>query len=65
MSLSAITSLLGAFMTAVVQLIEDGEVKTGWPLVSLGDLISYSILVISTPLVSFLVITCLFICLAC
>ncbi|XP_061368292.1 WAT1-related protein At5g47470-like [Gastrolobium bilobum] len=44
MSLSAITSLLGAFMTAIVQLVEDHEVKTGWPLVSFKDLIGYSFL---------------------
>lgn len=33
-------------MTAAVQLLEDGELKTGWPLVSFGDLIGYSVLVI-------------------
>ncbi|KAF1873749.1 hypothetical protein Lal_00027787 [Lupinus albus] len=44
MSLSAITSLFGAFMTTIVQFIEDHEVKTGWPLVSFGDLIGYSVL---------------------
>ncbi|KAF1861838.1 hypothetical protein Lal_00026302 [Lupinus albus] len=44
MSLSAITSLFGAFITAGIQLIEDHNVETGWPLVSLGDLIGYCVL---------------------
>jgi len=32
-------------MTVAVQLIEDHEFKTGWPLVSVGDMIGYSLLV--------------------
>ncbi|TKY70826.1 WAT1-related protein [Spatholobus suberectus] len=44
MSLGAITSLFGAFMTAIVQLLEDRKLKAGWLLVSSGDLIGYSIL---------------------
>lgn len=49
-SLCAITSFFGGFMTTTAQLIEDHEFKTGWPLVSAGDMIGYSLLVISTSL---------------
>ncbi|KAJ1375449.1 EamA domain [Sesbania bispinosa] len=45
MSLSAITSLLGGLMTAIVQLLEDHELKSGWQLVNFRDLIGYSFLV--------------------
>ncbi|XP_057443730.1 WAT1-related protein At5g47470 [Lotus japonicus] len=44
MSLSAITSLFGAFMTTIVQLIEERDLKIGWQIVSLGDMIAYSVL---------------------
>ncbi|KAI4327129.1 hypothetical protein L6164_019628 [Bauhinia variegata] len=44
MSLCAITSLLGAFTTAIAQLFEDKEAKTAWILVSFGDLLAYSVL---------------------
>jgi drug/metabolite transporter (DMT)-like permease len=43
-SLCAITSLIGVFITAAVQLIQDHKIDTGWPLVSVGDLIGYSLL---------------------
>jgi len=33
-------------MTVAVQLIEDHEFKTGWPLVSVADMIGYSLVVI-------------------
>lgn len=48
MSLGAITSLIGAFMTAIFQFLEDHEVKTSWLLVRSGDLIGFFILVIPT-----------------
>ncbi|KAK7406264.1 hypothetical protein VNO78_07887 [Psophocarpus tetragonolobus] len=44
MSLGAITSLLGAFMTAIAQLLENHKLKTGWLLVRSGDLIGYFVL---------------------
>ncbi|KAH1267411.1 hypothetical protein AAZX31_01G195100 [Glycine max] len=44
MSLGAITSLIGAFMTAIFQFLEDHEVKTSWLLVRSGDLIGFFIL---------------------
>uniref|UniRef100_A0A0R0JYJ4 WAT1-related protein n=1 Tax=Glycine max TaxID=3847 RepID=A0A0R0JYJ4_SOYBN len=44
MSLCAITSFFGTFMTAAVQLVEDHEFKTGWPIVGVGDMIAYSLL---------------------
>jgi len=47
MSLCAITSLIGVVITATVQLIQNHKVDFGWPLVRLGDLICYSVLVIS------------------
>jgi len=34
-------------MTIAVQLIEDHQFKTGWPGVSVSDMIGYSLLVIS------------------
>jgi uncharacterized membrane protein YoaT (DUF817 family) len=46
MSLSAITSFFGGLITTAAQLIEYHEFKTGWPLVSAGDMIGYSVLVI-------------------
>jgi hypothetical protein len=47
MSLCAITSLIGVVITATVQLIQNHKVDFGWPVVRLGDLICYSVLVIS------------------
>lgn len=47
-------------MTATAQLLKDHEIKTGWPFVSFGDLIAYSLLVISTS-VLFLLVICLFV----
>ncbi|OIV89303.1 hypothetical protein TanjilG_23717 [Lupinus angustifolius] len=44
MSLCAITAFFGACMTAIAQLLQDHEFKTSWPLVSLRDLIAYSLL---------------------
>ncbi|CAL0313745.1 unnamed protein product [Lupinus luteus] len=43
-SLCAITAFFGACMTAIAQLLQDHEFKTSWPLVSMGDLIAYSLL---------------------
>ncbi|KAL2545265.1 WAT1-related protein [Forsythia ovata] len=43
-SLCAITSLIGVVMTGSIQLIEDDGWKTGWPLLSIRELIAYSIL---------------------
>ncbi|CAN6580691.1 unnamed protein product [Malus baccata var. baccata] len=45
MSLCAITSLIGAFLTAAVQIIQDHKIETGWPLVSAKQLIGFSLLV--------------------
>ncbi|CAK8539486.1 unnamed protein product [Lathyrus sativus] len=44
MSLSAITSLFGGFMTAVVQKLQGDDLKSGLQLVSFGDIIGFSIL---------------------
>ncbi|KAK6262886.1 hypothetical protein QUC31_008702 [Theobroma cacao] len=44
MSLCAITSLIGVIITAMVQLVEDHQLKLGWPLVSVKDLIAFSLL---------------------
>ncbi|XP_050871437.1 WAT1-related protein At5g47470 [Lathyrus oleraceus] len=44
MTLCAITSFLGGVITTATQLIEYHEIKTGWPLVSVGDMIAYSVL---------------------
>ncbi|XP_058757723.1 WAT1-related protein At5g47470-like [Vicia villosa] len=44
MSLCAITSFLGGVITTAAQLIEYHEIKTGYPLVSVGDMIGYSVL---------------------
>ncbi|MED6157041.1 hypothetical protein PIB30_019702 [Stylosanthes scabra] len=44
MSLGAITSLLGAFMTAVVQLLTEHQVKIDWQVLRFRDLIGYSLL---------------------
>ena len=43
-SLCAITSFFGGIITTAAQLIEYHEIKTGWPIVSVGDMIIYSIL---------------------
>ncbi|KAB1217007.1 hypothetical protein CJ030_MR4G021314 [Morella rubra] len=42
-SLCAITSLIGSFITAAVQLVQDHKIETGWPLLSVGHLIGYSL----------------------
>ncbi|XVE65089.1 hypothetical protein DITRI_Ditri07aG0154200 [Diplodiscus trichospermus] len=44
MSLCAITSLIGVIITAAVQLVEDHDLQWGWPLVSVRDLIGFSLL---------------------
>ncbi|KAL2321566.1 hypothetical protein Fmac_025945 [Flemingia macrophylla] len=44
MSLCAVTSFFGTFMTAAVQVVEDHEFKTEWPFVSVRDMIGYSLL---------------------
>lgn len=44
MSLCAITSLIGMFVTAAVQFLQDHRVETGWPLLSISDLIGFSLL---------------------
>jgi hypothetical protein len=46
-SLCAITSLIGVIITAIVELVLNHRVDVGWPLMRLGTLICYSILVIS------------------
>ncbi|KAJ7944741.1 WAT1-related protein [Quillaja saponaria] len=55
MSLCAITSLIGVFMTATVQLFEEQRLDSGWPLVSVADMIGYSVLggMVSGACVSF------------
>ncbi|KAK2965063.1 hypothetical protein RJ639_029458 [Escallonia herrerae] len=48
-SLCAITSLFGAILTLVVELIQGHHIETGWPLLSVHELIGYSLLVTSLP----------------
>lgn len=45
MSLCAITSLIGVFITAAIQFVQDRKIETGWPLVSAKDLVGFSLLV--------------------
>lgn len=45
MSLCAITSMIGVIITAMVQLVEYHDLQWGWPLLSVTDLIGFSILV--------------------
>uniref|UniRef100_A0A2P2MVC2 WAT1-related protein n=1 Tax=Rhizophora mucronata TaxID=61149 RepID=A0A2P2MVC2_RHIMU len=47
MSLCAITSIIGAIITAIVQMIQDRSFEVDWHLVRVGDLVVYSLLVIS------------------
>lgn len=44
MSLCAITSLIGVVITAAVALIQDHKIETSWPLVSVGQMVGYSLL---------------------
>ncbi|XP_021901893.1 WAT1-related protein At5g47470-like [Carica papaya] len=44
MSLCALTSLIGVFLTVAVQLFQDHKVETGWAFLSIGTFIGYSIL---------------------
>ncbi|KAF2313087.1 hypothetical protein GH714_009192 [Hevea brasiliensis] len=46
MSLCAITSLIGVVITAIVQWFQDHNFGITWPLMELGDLIGYSLLVV-------------------
>lgn len=46
MSLCAITSLLGVFVTAVAQMLQHHKLETGSPILSVSNLIAYSLLVI-------------------
>ncbi|XP_024935109.3 WAT1-related protein At5g47470 isoform X1 [Ziziphus jujuba] len=43
-SLCAITSLIGVFITGAVQLFQDHKFEIGLPFVSVGDMIGYSVL---------------------
>ncbi|XP_073053982.1 WAT1-related protein At5g47470-like isoform X2 [Primulina eburnea] len=43
-SLCAITSLIGVVLTTMVQMIEDNGWDTGWPLLTIQQLIGYSLL---------------------
>ncbi|KAM7248921.1 hypothetical protein ACFE04_013429 [Oxalis oulophora] len=43
-SLCAITSIIGVVITAGVELLQDHKIELGWPLVSVGDLLGYSII---------------------
>ncbi|XP_038993611.1 WAT1-related protein At5g47470-like isoform X1 [Hibiscus syriacus] len=44
MSLCAITSLIGVIITVMVQLVEDGDLQQGWPLLSVKHLLAFSLL---------------------
>ncbi|KAK8584476.1 hypothetical protein V6N13_109871 [Hibiscus sabdariffa] len=44
MSLCAITSLIGVIITVMVQLVEDPDFQREWPLVSVKDLLGFSLL---------------------
>ncbi|XP_016489069.1 WAT1-related protein At5g47470-like isoform X1 [Nicotiana tabacum] len=54
-SLCAITSLIGMVLTGIVQLIQQGSLEIGLPLLSIRDLIGYSLLagIVSGACVSF------------
>ncbi|MCD7446915.1 hypothetical protein HAX54_018886 [Datura stramonium] len=54
-SLCAITSIIGMVLTGIVQLIQQGSLEIGLPLLSIRDLIGYSLLagVVSGACVSF------------
>ncbi|KAA8522219.1 hypothetical protein F0562_012892 [Nyssa sinensis] len=54
-SLCVITSFIGVILTAIAQLIQEHRLEIGWPLVSVGNLIGYSLLVgtVSGACVSF------------
>lgn len=43
MSLSAVTSFIGVFTTAAVQLLQNQNLETDWSIVSIKDLIGYSV----------------------
>lgn len=43
-SLSTITSLMGVLLTGIAQLIQDGRIDIGWPLLSIKDIMCYSVL---------------------
>lgn len=44
MSMCAITSLIGVIITAILELIQNHKFDIGWPIVSVRDLIGYSLL---------------------
>ncbi|KAL9242785.1 hypothetical protein vseg_016751 [Gypsophila vaccaria] len=44
MTLCAITSVIGVVITIIVQLLQEHQINTSWPLVSFNDLIRYSLL---------------------
>ncbi|XP_057422263.1 WAT1-related protein At5g47470-like [Lotus japonicus] len=44
MSLCVITSFLAGSLAAVAQLVEDHQFSTGWPIVSVGDMVGYGFL---------------------
>lgn len=54
-SLCAITSFIGVFLTAIVELLQDHKLDFGWPLVSFTNMIGYSLLLgtVSGACVSF------------
>ncbi|KAH7549623.1 hypothetical protein JRO89_XS13G0057300 [Xanthoceras sorbifolium] len=54
-SLCAITSFIGVFITAIVELLQDHKLEFGWPLVSPANMVCYSLLLgtISGACVSF------------
>lgn len=43
-SMCAITSLIGVFLTAIVELLQQHKLETGWPLVSVREIVGYSML---------------------
>ncbi|KAL3497495.1 hypothetical protein ACH5RR_040227 [Cinchona calisaya] len=43
-SLCATTSFIGVILTGFVQLIQDGRIDIGWPLLSIKDIMCYSLL---------------------
>lgn len=48
-SLSAVTSFLGFLSTGIFQLIQDGKIETGWPILGIRELLGFSLLVTKFP----------------
>ncbi|KAF8380506.1 hypothetical protein HHK36_027993 [Tetracentron sinense] len=44
MSLCATTSLIGSILTLIIQLIQEHKFDTGWPILSVQDLIAYALM---------------------